>query len=97
MLIKENEISKVFAGQPLIQSARLIDVFSVDNKTYLKIRRKELRQHAVSYKGRMLPFNLLDKFYPYSKPLMEHWYGLPSFKVNEKPPRGKDANDKYNI
>lgn len=66
--------------EQLIQSVRLMDVFSVDEKTYYKMRRKELRQHAISFKGRMWPFEVLNKFYPYSKPLMEHFYGLPNYK-----------------
>lgn len=60
---------------------RLVDVFTTDNKTYLKIRRKELKQHAEINNARW--WRILDKFYPYSKILMEKLYPFPFSKYGK--------------
>lgn len=72
-------IADIKSVSPLIQRVTLIDTFIVDEQTYLRMRRKELRQHAVLWGSNMTLYQALDNFYPYSKKLLEYWWGLPKY------------------
>jgi len=64
-------------SENLITKVDLIDTFSCSNAEYLKIRRGELKRHALGCKQDMRVFSFLNLFYPLSKPIMEKLYGLP--------------------